>query len=128
MKKDKDVNETLYFKEIIEKIIPNLKVKRIIREKYGLELLKRKRNIKNIRKFYDISEKEEYTLDDKTWNDFDMDKVFGKLDRNYTTLGQGVLYKMLRNPIFNEEKLKNIGSVAKIKSGIIKEKNKDGVE
>lgn len=108
MKKDKDVNETLYFKEIIEKIIPNLKVKRIIREKYGLELLKRKRNIKNIRKFYDISEKEEYTLDDKTWNDFDMDKVFGKLDRNYTTLGQGVLYKMLRNPIFNEEKLKNI--------------------
>lgn len=108
MKKDKDVNETLYFKEVIEKIIPNLKVKRIIREKYGLELLKRKRNIKNIRKFYDISEKEEYTLDDKTWNDFDMDKVFGKLDRNYTTLGQGVLYKMLRNPIFNEEKLKNI--------------------
>lgn len=65
------------------------------------------RKFKNIRKFFDMKEKQDYTIDDETWSDMDMDRVYGKLDRNSSTLGESVLYYMLRNPLNNEEKLKS---------------------
>ena len=57
-----------------------------------------------------MSKKEEYTVDDETWNDMDMDRVYKKLDRGYSTLGESALYYMLRNPLRDEEKLKKIVS------------------
>lgn len=42
-------------------------------------------------------------IDDRTWNDLDMDDVFLKLDRTKSTVGQAVLYDMLRRPLFDEE-------------------------
>lgn len=65
------------------------------------------RKFKNIRKFFDMKEKQDYTIDDETWSDMDMDRVYGKLDRNSSTLGESVLYYMLRNPLKDEEKLKD---------------------
>ncbi len=65
------------------------------------------RKFKNIRKFFDMKEKQDYTIDDETWSDMDMDRVYRKLDRNSSTLGESVLYYMLRNPLNNEEKLKS---------------------
>jgi len=65
------------------------------------------RKFKNIRKFFDMKEKQDYTIDDETWSDMDMDRVYGKLDRNSSTLGESVLYHMLRNPLRDEEKLKD---------------------
>lgn len=65
------------------------------------------RKFKNIRKFFDMKEKQDYTIDDETWSDMDMDRVYGKLDRNSSTLGESVLYHMLRNPLKDEEKLKD---------------------
>jgi hypothetical protein len=64
------------------------------------------RNYTNIRKFFDLSEKGEYTLDGQTWDDLDMDRVYAKLDRNYSSLGESALYSMLRNPLMDEENLK----------------------
>jgi DNA mismatch repair ATPase MutS len=67
-----------------------------------------KKNIKfeNIRKFFDMKEKQDYTIDDETWSDMDMDRIYSKLDRTASTLGESVLYYMLRNPLNDEEKLK----------------------
>lgn len=79
---------------------------RIIRKDYKVGVEKN-RNFKNIKKFFDMSKKEEYTIDDETWNDMDMDRVYKKLDRTYSTLGEAVLYYMLRNPLRDEGKLRN---------------------
>ncbi len=51
--------------------------------------------------------KEEYHIDEQTWHDLDLDKVYSKLDRNYSSLGEVALYSMLRNPLNDEEKLNN---------------------
>lgn len=78
----------------------------IIRREYN-EKNNKDPKIETARKFFDMSKKEEYTLDDETWSDMDMDRIYKKLDRSYSSLGEGVLYYMLRNPINDEEKLKN---------------------
>lgn len=82
----------------------------IIRKEYKQDIDK-DRKFKHIRRFFDISKKGEYTIDDDTWNDMDMDRVYSKLDRNYSTLGESALYYMLRNPLKDEEKLKHRGSL-----------------
>jgi len=66
-----------------------------------------------VRRYFDYSKKEEYTIDDETWTDLDMDRIHGKLDRSYSSLGESVLYYLLRNPIMEEEKLKNRDSSIK---------------
>lgn len=37
-------------------------------------------------------------VDDITWNDFEMDGVFDKINYTYSTIGEIYLYNMLRNP------------------------------
>lgn len=75
--------------------------------KNDLNLTKyRRQDLNRIRTLFDLSEKSEFTLDDQTWNDLIMDEVFKELDRTYSSEGEAALYKMLRNPIMDEEKLK----------------------
>ncbi len=71
----------------------------------------KKRNINKIRTLFDLSEKDEFTLDEQTWDDLIMNEVFHELDRTYSTEGEAALYKMLRNPIMDEEKLKKRGNL-----------------
>lgn len=87
-----------------ELIFPRKRLLRLIRYDYAEEMDK-KRNLKNIRKLYDMREKEEYHIDEQTWHDLDLDKVYSKLDRNYSSVGEASLYSMLRNPLNNEYKL-----------------------
>ena len=84
----------------------NRRILGLIRREYERKMEK-SRDIKGIRKFFDMSEKEEYTLDNQTWEDLNMDNVYEKLDRNYSSLGEAALYSILRNPLMDEEKLKN---------------------
>ncbi|MDZ5254603.1 MutS-related protein [Clostridium sp. LIBA-8841] len=77
---------------------------RLIRYDYA-EPMDKKRNFKNIRKLYDMSEKGEYHIDEQTWHDLDLDKVYSKLDRNYSSVGEAALYSMLRHPLNDEKKL-----------------------
>ncbi|MTI46521.1 MutS family DNA mismatch repair protein [Sporosalibacterium faouarense] len=44
-------------------------------------------------------------LDDQTWHDLNMDNIFYKLNRTHSTPGREVLYKMLRKPLFDADKL-----------------------
>lgn len=66
----------------------------------------RKRNFKNIRVLFDLLQKDKYTIDNQTWNDLIMDEVFTEVDRTYSSAGEAALYKMLRNPMMDEENLK----------------------
>ncbi len=71
----------------------------------------RKRNFNKISTLFQLSEKNEFTIDNQTWDDLIMNEVFYELDRTYSTEGEAVLYKMLRNPIMDEEKLKERGKL-----------------
>lgn len=46
-----------------------------------------------------------HVLDDRTWNDLDMDLVYSQIDRTITIPGEFALYSMLRRPLLNEEEL-----------------------
>ena len=69
------------------------------------------RNIEKAKKFFTMRERNEYTIDDQTWDDLDMNKVYEKLDRSYSSPGEASLYSMLRNPLMKEDKLKERGKL-----------------
>jgi len=48
-----------------------------------------------------------YVLDDRTWNDLDMDLIYAQIDRTLTIPGELALYSILRNPLIDEEELHN---------------------
>lgn len=74
----------------------------------------RKRSIDKIKKLFDNKEKNEFTLDDQTWDDLIMDDVFYKLDRTYSAEGEAALYTMLRNPIMDQKKLEERGKLINV--------------
>lgn len=46
-----------------------------------------------------------YSLDDITWNDLEMDRVFRQIDFTFSSAGEEALYTLLRCPCSNEEEL-----------------------
>lgn len=49
-------------------------------------------------KGYAVRKKNAFWLDDITWNDLDMDRMFQQLDYSYSAAGEEYLYGMLRSP------------------------------
>lgn len=59
-----------------------------------------------IRAYYDFrrdNNRDEYLIDDITWNDLDMDKVFKRINPKLSTSGEQYLYYMLRSPAIKKE-------------------------
>ncbi|MCX7922812.1 MAG: DNA mismatch repair protein MutS [Clostridia bacterium] len=58
--------------------------------------------------FFGNAKKNEYKyhIDDITWHDLDMDKVFARINNTQSTVGEEYLYSLLREPVFDEEVLK----------------------
>jgi DNA mismatch repair ATPase MutS len=78
-----------------------------LRKKWGISELK-ECNFLEIGKYFKKAQDEKgnkNVLDDRTWNDLDMDAVFSRIDRTLSTPGDNVLYKLLREPLFDEEEL-----------------------
>ena len=50
--------------------------------------------------------KEEFYIDDITWNDLDMDRIYALINQNVSPAGDECLYEILRKPVFREEELK----------------------
>lgn len=73
----------------------------------------RKRNYKKIKEFFSKSRKSDFNIDDTTWQDLDMDKVYETLDRTMSTPGEHVLYNILRTPLFDISKLKSRNTLIK---------------
>ena len=59
-----------------------------------------------VRAWYDWRREREpdtYSVDEVTWHDLDMDRVFRRIDPGLSTPGQQVLYDMLRHPALDRE-------------------------
>lgn len=52
-------------------------------------------------------EETDFFIDDITWNDLDMDRVYQSMDYTFSAAGEEVLYKTLRCPCMDEQVLKN---------------------
>lgn len=74
----------------------------------------KRRDLNQIKTLFDLSEKNNFTIDDQTWNDLIMDEVFAELDTTYSAEGEAALYKMLRNPIMDEEELNKRGNLIEL--------------
>ena len=65
---------------------------------------------------YNRNHKSDFSLDDITWNDLNMDAVFSAVNYSYTSAGEEYLYYLLRNPSLkgesNEELEKNVAYYA----------------
>lgn len=54
----------------------------------------------------------ESAIDDITWNDLGMDEVFKAINNTNSSVGQEYLYKMLREPVADNEKLHELDRLA----------------
>ncbi len=81
--------------------------RRSVEEGWGRPL-RRKRDLQGLSKAYEKIGglwENSFAIDDRTWEDLNMDDVFGKLDRTLTAAGQQVLYRCLRRPLLQLQDL-----------------------
>lgn len=55
--------------------------------------------------YFENNKKENFFIDDITWNDLDMDSIFMLLNNTYSSVGEEYLYKTLRIPEFDKKEL-----------------------
>jgi DNA mismatch repair ATPase MutS len=79
-----------------------------IKGDWGKTQVTKERDYKTIRLLFDTlsaQRKGANSIDDTTWNDLNMDQLYARIDRTYTDPGQAVLYRILREPLFDKEAL-----------------------
>jgi len=79
-----------------------------IRKDWSQTQIAKERDFKTIRPLFDhiySGDKSNDYVDEQTWKDLNMDQLYAKIDRTYTDPGEAVLYRMLREPLFDKEKL-----------------------
>lgn len=79
-------------------------------------------NYENISHYFIDTSDNEKDVDDITWNDLNMDDVFKTINTTNSSIGQEYLYKMLRTPIQEDEKLKKLDKLANFFSSHEKER------
>jgi len=63
--------------------------------------------MKKIRAYFDAVKKPgEFSVDDITWNDLDMDSVFIAMNHTHSSVGEECLYDLLRHPSFDIDELR----------------------
>lgn len=62
--------------------------------------------MESIPKFYHSQKDKEHDVDDITWNDLDMDRVFMLINHTESSIGEEYLYSVLRKLQFSSEQLK----------------------
>ena len=102
-----------------------------LREKWGIPE-SRLRNFSELHAHFENTQSGDgykYVLDDRTWDDLDMDSVYAKIDRTLTIPGELTLYSLLRLPLFSEEELiKRDGLIGLfLKDRIIREKYQEAL-
>lgn len=95
---------------IVSNLRNNEDTKRRVEEQWGKKSDK-KYNIEELNDisgyFYNIKQygKGSFFIDEITWNDLEMDEVFRDIDTTFSTAGEEIFYAMLREPVYNDEKL-----------------------
>lgn len=72
-----------------------------------ISLVINKDKIDKIKSYYNLQIDKENDIDDITWNDFDMDEIFCKINHTSSTIGEEYLYNLLRKPVYNLEELEH---------------------
>lgn len=107
---------TLAFLFIALKIYQRIKLVqalRTLKEEWGAEK-ERKRDFAEIGELFRYIVKgnvDGFYIDDQTWDDLDMNKIYAIMDRTYSTPGEQGLYNILRTPLMEDKsfnKRKNI--------------------
>lgn len=65
-------------------------------------------------RYYFDNTKGEYDIDDITWHDLDMDKIYSIMNRTNSYIGREYLYAMLRKQDYNIESLKEKDSIIRL--------------
>jgi ABC-type multidrug transport system fused ATPase/permease subunit len=79
-----------------------------IRMDWGSLLPAKERDMKAARRLFDYlfeTDSGQHYIDEQTWKDLNMDRLYGRIDRAYTDPGEAVLYRILREPLFDREEL-----------------------
>lgn len=61
----------------------------------------------HISQFFYQREKEGFYIDDITWNDLEMERIFVQMNQSASAVGSEVLYDLLRKPVFEKQELEN---------------------
>jgi DNA mismatch repair ATPase MutS len=78
-----------------------------LRKKWGVAE-SRPRDFFELHEQFKITQAEienKYVLDDRTWNDLDLDSIYARMDGTLTIPGELALYSILRNPLIDAEEL-----------------------
>lgn len=62
-------------------------------------------DIERISHYFQRKEAKDFVIDDITWNDLDMDRVYMMVNQTVCSPGEDVLYDMMRRPLFSQEAL-----------------------
>ena len=62
-------------------------------------------DIENISHYFRRKENQGFYIDDITWNDLDMDKIYGQINQTVSSPGEDVLYDMIRRPLFDQREV-----------------------
>lgn len=79
---------------------------KLIREEYGSVPMKNSARDEAAVEGSYLHAQKEFFLDDITWNDLDMERMFRRVNYARCSAGAGELYRMLRCPVMEEETLK----------------------
>lgn len=94
----------LLYKGMVEKKRNIEKLEKCFREDFG-KANKRKLKAEELERIshYCRGRMGEHSVDELTWNDLDMDSVYGQMAYTRSSLGDDILYDMLRNPVKEKE-------------------------
>ncbi|HHW32108.1 MAG TPA: DNA mismatch repair protein MutS [Clostridiaceae bacterium] len=95
---------------LIKKLKRNRKIKDELINEWGKQPVEKYTSdeISNISTFFKNVKKSDPTIhyiDDITWNDLDMDKVYMRINNTQSTVGEEYLYYLLRQPVLEDTKL-----------------------
>jgi DNA mismatch repair ATPase MutS len=77
-----------------------------IQEDWGSPQITRERDLETARLLFNsIPADDNRFVDEQTWKDLNMDRLYARIDRTYTDPGEAVLYRILREPLFDREEL-----------------------
>lgn len=121
------LNDRLYFLIITSLLFVHLTIKRyqkikisqlirLLRKKWGVAE-DRNRNLSDISAYFKktiVTDDKKLIIDDRTWNDLDMDLVYSQIDRTLTTPGEQTLYSILRMYHTKSTELKNRSRLIKL--------------
>lgn len=63
-------------------------------------------DLERISAYHKSQKKDSFVIDEITWNDLDMDRIFLLMNQTISSPGEDYLYAMLHRPEFSEERLK----------------------